>query len=56
MWAALVGAACDVDLEFTNQEDLQTVPMKREGSVDPVVSCGLSGLSDPLKRPAEAPR
>jgi hypothetical protein len=38
MWAALVGAPCDIDLQFTNEEEIQRVPMKVEGSTDPQVS------------------
>ena len=34
MFAALIGAACDMELEFTNEEDLLRVPMKKEASTE----------------------
>jgi hypothetical protein len=34
MFAALIGAPCFMELEFTNEEDLVRVPVKKEGSTD----------------------
>lgn len=34
MFAAIMGAPCDMELAFTNEEDLLRVPMKKEGSSD----------------------
>ena len=34
MFAALIGAPCDMELEFTNEEDLLRVPIKKEGSTE----------------------
>ena len=34
MFAALIGAPCFMEIEFTNEEDLVRVPIKKEGSAD----------------------
>ena len=36
MWAALVGAPCDIGLAFTLEDEMTKVPMKVEGATEPV--------------------
>ena len=60
MFAALIGAPCDVELEFTNEEDLLRVPMKKEGStetdvrVPPFAFSRLIGTPSPVRGAAAA--
>jgi vacuolar protein sorting-associated protein 26 len=46
MWAALVGAPCELEIQFTNEDEMQRVPMKVDGSTDPQELCMFTDRED----------